>query len=240
MTNEEAIKHVENMKKGIFLFYPDELYDTIINALKKEPELKTIINTVYGRPDTTKYTSDILTVSFDNSLMDKPGLCVTRKCGEKTIVLKMELGEQADILYHLLTEQMTKAEIKAESEVKVLTNEEAIDILQESLLSDEEIRDLMDDEEEIEKTKRYVSAIKVAIKALEQEPKWIPVSEKLPGKDGRYLATILNKYDNRLRYIMTCEYFAYGRWYPDDESASNNVIAWMPLPEPYKVESEEQ
>ena len=30
----------------------------------------------------------------------------------------MELGEQADILYHLLTEQMTKAEIKAESEVK--------------------------------------------------------------------------------------------------------------------------
>lgn len=27
-------------------------------------------------------------------------------------MLKMELGEQADILYHLLTEQMAKAEIK--------------------------------------------------------------------------------------------------------------------------------
>ena len=34
MTNEEAIKHVENMKKGVFLFNPNELYDTIINALK--------------------------------------------------------------------------------------------------------------------------------------------------------------------------------------------------------------
>ena len=58
--------------------------------------------------------SDILTVSFDNGLKDESGLCVTRKYGEKIIVLKMELGEQADILYSLLTEQMTKAEIKAE------------------------------------------------------------------------------------------------------------------------------
>ena len=45
-------------------------------------------------------------------------MCVTRKSGEKIIMLKMELGEQADILYHLLTEQMTKAEIKAETEYK--------------------------------------------------------------------------------------------------------------------------
>ena len=60
--------------------------------------------------------SDILTVSFVNGLRDESALCVTRKCGEKTIVLKMELGEQADILYHLLTEQMSKAEIKAKSE----------------------------------------------------------------------------------------------------------------------------
>lgn len=59
---------------------------------------------------------DILTVSFDNGLKDESALCVTRKCGEKITMLKMELGEQADILYRLLTEQMTKAEIKAESE----------------------------------------------------------------------------------------------------------------------------
>ena len=57
---------------------------------------------------------DILTVSFDNGLKDESALCVTRNHGEKIIMLKMELGEQADILYRLLTEQMTKAEIKAE------------------------------------------------------------------------------------------------------------------------------
>ena len=63
-----------------------------------------------------KYVSDVLTVSFYSGLKDEPALCVARKNGEKIIVLKMELGEQADILYHLLTEQRTKAEIKAESE----------------------------------------------------------------------------------------------------------------------------
>lgn len=59
-----------------------------------------------------KDTSDILTVGFDSGLKDESALCVTRKHGEKIIMLKMELGEQADILYHLLTEQMAKAEIK--------------------------------------------------------------------------------------------------------------------------------
>ena len=62
-------------------------------------------------------TSDVLTVCFDSGLKNESALCVSRKCGEKIVVLKMELGEQADILYHLLTEQMTKAKIKAESEV---------------------------------------------------------------------------------------------------------------------------
>lgn len=58
--------------------------------------------------------SDVLTVSFDSGLKDESALCVTRKYGEKIIMLKMEIGEQADILYHLLTEKMAKAEIKAE------------------------------------------------------------------------------------------------------------------------------
>ena len=60
--------------------------------------------------------SDVLIVSFDSGLKDESVLCVVRKCGENISMLKAEWGEQADILYHLLTEQMTKAEIKAESE----------------------------------------------------------------------------------------------------------------------------
>ncbi len=61
--------------------------------------------------------SDVLTVSFDSGVNDEAALCVSRKQGDRIVILKMELGEQADILYHLLTEQMVKAEIK-ESEMK--------------------------------------------------------------------------------------------------------------------------
>lgn len=63
-----------------------------------------------------KVISDTLTVAFDSSLDDEVGMCVSRVVNGKIAILKMELGEQADILYRLLTEQMTKAEIKAESE----------------------------------------------------------------------------------------------------------------------------
>lgn len=52
--------------------------------------------------------SDVLTVSFDRGLKDESACCVTRICGGKTTVLKTGFGEEADSLYHFLTEQMTK------------------------------------------------------------------------------------------------------------------------------------
>lgn len=61
--------------------------------------------------------SDILTVSFDNGVNDEAALCITRKQDDRIVMLKMELGEQADILYHLLTEQMVKAEIKESEDI---------------------------------------------------------------------------------------------------------------------------
>ena len=60
--------------------------------------------------------SDTLTVTFDRRLDDEAGICVSRAVNGKIRVVKIEIGEQADILYHLLTEQTAKAEIKAERE----------------------------------------------------------------------------------------------------------------------------
>lgn len=87
----------------------------------------------------------------------------------------------------------------------------------------------------------YEEAVDMASKVLEQT-RWIPVNERLPENSGRYLAYIVNEHDDKLQYIMTCEYLVdgYWNWYPDDECASDNVIAWMPLPKPYKVESEDK
>ena len=85
--------------------------------------------------------------------------------------------------------------------------------------------------------------------------KWIPVSERLP-KDGTYLVTLegingkpridimsfandLNKVDE---YDFPSHKFASG-WYDYDSEwgyyQCTKVIAWMALPKPYKVESEE-
>lgn len=93
----------------------------------------------------------------------------------------------------------------------------------------------------IENMPELKEAFDMAVESLKE--KWTPISEGLPEKENdkedRYLTTILNEYDNSLRYVMTCD-FINGCWCPDDECASNNVIAWMPLPEPYKAEGSEK
>lgn len=59
---------------------------------------------------------ETLFVSFDNNeIKDECGLCVfKRHKNGKIEVLKMELDEQAKILYKLLTDQSIKADIKSD------------------------------------------------------------------------------------------------------------------------------
>ena len=58
-------------------------------------------------------------------------------------------------------------------------------------------------------------------------PMWIPVSERLPEKNGEYLITGRQGAVNKRRYH---DGHWYGNW---------SVLAWMPLPEPYR-ESEDK
>lgn len=75
-------------------------------------------------------------------------------------------------------------------------------------------------------------ALDFAIKAIEQDPRWIPVSERLPEKEELYLVSVKN--DHERRYSKTCWFHSKNNWF-----ARQDIIAWMPLPEPYKTESEE-
>ena len=59
---------------------------------------------------------------------------------------------------------------------------------------------------------------------------WIPVSERLPEKVGYYLTTILSN-DGYHRYRDIIYFGDDKQWTRDC-----NVIAWMPLPEPWKEE----
>ena len=86
-----------------------------------------------------------------------------------------------------------------------------------------------------------------AIKALEQELYWIPVSERLPKSCGMYNVT-RKIYDcpDTAPIIMSDESYFDGQntWYNDNRinhqrKYLSDVIAWKPLPTPYKLESEE-
>ena len=75
------------------------------------------------------------------------------------------------------------------------------------------------------------NALDTAIKALEQYPSWIPVSERLPRFNDIVLASTESDYDN-LKVILTV-YEAEEYWF------DGRVKAWMPRPKEYKPESEE-
>ena len=66
------------------------------------------------------------------------------------------------------------------------------------------------------------------------ETRWIPVSEGLPEKSGDYLCTIQS---GEHFSIMICIFYSIAkRWIPKCYGNHDNVIAWMPLPDPYKEE----
>lgn len=64
---------------------------------------------------------------------------------------------------------------------------------------------------------------------IPQEPSWIPVAERLPEKDAFYLVT--EKSGRVCTYV-----FHKGN---SEEYWKRCAVAWMPLPESYKAESEE-
>lgn len=81
-----------------------------------------------------------------------------------------------------------------------------------------------------------LTAYDMAIKALKQT-RWIPVSERLPEENGNYLVTVeANDGTASIKFQMVDHYGP--EWLHEEKP--RKVIAWMPLPEPYKAESEEE
>jgi len=89
------------------------------------------------------------------------------------------------------------------------------------------------------------------LKQLRERTKWIPCSERLPEESSRYLVTrglkACNNLWNRVYIVNYSDLMGLCKekiWWngnagkPDFERY-DDVVAWMPLPKPYKAESEE-
>lgn len=73
---------------------------------------------------------------------------------------------------------------------------------------------------------------------LPSTQQWIPCSEGLPKKDGRYQVT---RYD----YVTKTEFidilwYEKGLWWDRRCTGDYAVIAWKPLPKPYKKEGKKK
>ena len=101
---------------------------------------------------------------------------------------------------------------------------------------------------EIEATKRqkyvFSSAINTVRGNLENFPtinQWISCSEKLPQKSGNYIVTERRysvddrKHEGKYQTIVEEVRFTGEKW---ERAKFFDIIAWMPLPEPWKGEEE--
>ena len=97
--------------------------------------------------------------------------------------------------------------------------------------------------------------LNLAIKALEQEPRWIPMVSRKPTDEEK--TDYFEQHGEELCYMMENEMPSHGQevlvtigefvaedvfdedFYNFENNDIENVDAWMPLPQPYKAESEE-
>jgi len=71
-----------------------------------------------------------------------------------------------------------------------------------------------------------------------QQARWIPCSERLPERDTDVLAYHKNE---SFEYVYVSWIDDYtGKWAGFIGNLSDDVLAWMPLPEPYKAESDKE
>ena len=75
------------------------------------------------------------------------------------------------------------------------------------------------------------------LKYAEQEPKWIPVSERLPEENKQVLIQYRTRYRDDVNLFDVTSRADYNYW--QGIGREIDVIAWMPLPKPYKPQERE-
>lgn len=119
-----------------------------------------------------------------------------------------------------------------------MTREEAVKRLEAMIYNVAIVRGIVPD-------KYDIKALRMAIEALKAQ-EWIPCSERLPSEKEWTDSYIRNKKASEFFVMIkgadrpTTLYLSRDYYWFDENRDFYEVVAWMPLPEPYKAESEEQ
>lgn len=110
-----------------------------------------------------------------------------------------------------------------------------------------------EDEELLHEIECELEALKMAKRALEEKPRWIPCSERLPEMHKGEVDGEFYKVSDRLLFSSAAgvccgfyedsdaggpmwyeDYVGGPMWYSTEGLTCENVTAWMPMPETYK------
>ena len=126
-----------------------------------------------------------------------------------------------------------------------MTIETAIERLRELIDCNEKYEAFLteedDNDEELRDTELTLETLRMAVQALEEKPRWIPCSERLPemheeefcDETYRTSDTVLFSTADRVHVGCCVRYNDELFWEIEDGQTCANVTAWMPMPLPY-------
>ncbi len=137
----------------------------------------------------------------------------------KSLCYKGELSEkERDRIIHALEQQPSEDCVSREDVIEWLKNKDIIKISYQEENARRELADLPS--------------------VIPQQARWISVSERLPERDENVLTYHRNESFD-YQYVSWIDDYS-GKWAGFIGNLSDEVLAWMPLPEGYKAESEEE
>ena len=163
--------------------------------------------------------ADLKCMERDTSGQDE--MCNSHKCDECSLNYERgNMGEQKEWLrmaIKALEQEPCEDAVSVASVFEIMGNLMSIPYDFDRIITEKDVSESMDEIRELPRV-------------TPQEPKWIPVTERLPEEEGFYLVT--------RRITDDVATFIFRRTPTSKDYWKRCVTAWKPLPQPYKAESE--